>query len=109
METLLTTTRVHYSNRCIYYCCSTRGSVQTPINLPLESPFYLTAYGSKTCQAVRAARSNLEYMYYETEYLTLLTKNDYAGAYPYGASRDAAGHVIYYCEEYKSKNRHNVE
>lgn len=86
-----------YSNRRIYYCCSTRGSVQTPISLPLDWPFYLIAYGSKTCQAVRGAMSNLEYIYYETEYLTILTKNDYAGAHPYGVTRDPAGHVIYYC------------
>lgn len=86
-----------HSNRLIYYCCSTRGSAQTPISLPLDSPFYLIAYGGKTCQAVRGAMSSLEYIYYETEYLTLLSQNDYAGAHPFGATRDPHGHVIYYC------------
>ena len=85
------------SNRRIYYCCSTRGSAQTPINLPLVSPFYLIAYGSKICQSVRGAKASLEYIYYETEYLTMMTLNDYGGVHPYGATRDPRGHVIFYC------------
>ncbi|KAL9956919.1 hypothetical protein ACROYT_G038479 [Oculina patagonica] len=88
---------VYDQNTRIYYCCSTRGSALSPISLPLDWPFYLIAYGSKTCQAVRGAMSNLEYIYYETEYLTILSKNDYAGAHPYGVTRDPVGHVIYYC------------
>ena len=91
------TTAFSHLIRRIYYCCTTRGSAQAPISLPLDSPFYLIAYGSTTCQAVKGAVSSLEYIYYETEYLTILSKNDYYGAHPFDARRDPIGHVIYYC------------
>lgn len=85
------------SNRRISYCCSVLGSTQTPIDLPLTSPFYLIAYGSKVCQLVRGAQSSLEYIFYETEYSTFMTKNDYGGAHPYGVTRDPQGQMIFYC------------
>ena len=88
--------------------CSTTGSTQTPISLPLDSPFYLIAYGSKTCQAVRGTKSTLEFIYYETEFFTVLSLNDYGGTHPYGASRGTTGHVIFYCyytREYHKKNQ----
>ncbi|CAH3044625.1 unnamed protein product [Porites lobata] len=85
------------SNTLIYYCCSTSGSAQYPISLPLESPFYLIAYGTRTCQAVRGAKSTLEYIYYETEIFTLMSMDDYGGAHPYGVAKGGKGHVIFYC------------
>ena len=85
------------SNRRISYCCSVLGSTQTPIDLPLTSPFYLIAYDSKVCQLVRGAQSSLEYIFYETEYSTFMTKNDYGGAHPYGVTRDPQGQMIFYC------------
>ena len=81
----------------MYYCCSTSGSAQHPISLPLESPFYLIAYGTRTCQAVKGAKSTLEYIYYETEIFTLMSMDDYGGAHPYGVAKGGKGHVIFYC------------
>lgn len=36
----------------IEFCCKTNGSVDIPINLPTEIPFYLFPYKNKTCQKV---------------------------------------------------------
>ncbi len=38
------------------YCCSTKGDVNKPINLPNTKPFYLMTYGSPTCQKVAGTK-----------------------------------------------------
>ncbi|XP_048576214.1 uncharacterized protein LOC5520256 isoform X2 [Nematostella vectensis] len=81
----------------IFFCCSTKGDKRTAIDLPLVSPFYLIAYASSSCQRVRGATATREFIYYETEYYTLSTKNDYGGAHPYRVTRSRYGHTIYYC------------
>ncbi|EDO47953.1 predicted protein [Nematostella vectensis] len=86
----------------IFFCCSTKGDKRTAIDLPLVSPFYLIAYASSSCQRVRGATATREFIYYETEYYTLSTKNDYGGAHPYRVTRSRYGHTIYYCY-YKHK------
>ncbi len=40
----------------IKYCCSTKGDVNKPINLPNTRPFYLMTYDSPTCQKVAGTK-----------------------------------------------------
>ena len=79
----------------IGFCCGTSGSKTSPINLPVESPFYLLAYSSKECQQVKWAVASLEWIHYDTE-----NDNNYDakfGHYPYGAVGGINGHTIHYC------------
>ena len=51
----------------INFCCQTFGWVSDPIELPIESPFYLIAHNSKDCQEVLKTIHTLEYIRYDTE------------------------------------------
>ena len=91
----------------IYFCCQTFGSRSDPIELPIESPFYLIAYNSRSCQEVLKTIHTLEYIRYDTE--NDMNQDSQAHTYPYGA--DLSMPYIYYCY-YRGKAflllRHNT-
>ena len=78
----------------INFCCQTFGSVSDPIELPIESPFYLIAYNSKNCQEVLKTLHTLEYIRYDTE--NDMNHDRQSHPYPYGADYWSTPY-IYYC------------
>lgn len=77
----------------IFFCCQTVGSTGTPIELPIDKPFYLIAYNSKNCQEVLKTTHTLEFIRYDTEN----DKNHDSLAYPYPYGADSFVPYIYYC------------
>ena len=80
----------------IYFCCHIMGNKNTPVTLPLESPFFLLAYGGASCQSVKGARSWLQWVFYDADDMSF-ESNRYAGAVPYWARSKYGNHKIYYC------------
>lgn len=78
----------------IYFCCQDVGSVSDPIELPIESPFYLIAYNSRTCQEVLKTIHTVEYIGYDTE--NDMNHDSQYHPYPYGADWNGLPY-IYYC------------
>ena len=77
----------------ISFCCQTAGWVSDPIELPIESPFYLIAYNSRICQEVLKTIHTTEYIRYDTE--NDINHDNRYHPYPYGA--DWSIPYIYYC------------
>lgn len=77
----------------IKFCCQTVGSIDDPIELPIESPFYLIAFNNKRCQEVLKTIHTVEFIRYDTE--NDLNHNSQAYPYPFGA--DFPDPYIYYC------------
>lgn len=77
----------------IFFCCQDYGSVDNPIELPIDTPFYLIAYNGKRCQEVLKTIHTIEFIVYDTE--DDLNHNSQAWPYPFGADRYQP--YIYYC------------
>lgn len=77
------------------YCCSTKGDVNKPINLPNTRPFYLTTYDSPTCQKVAGTKVSSEFVKFDDN--DNGNKDTATGAHPYGPSEDKFNIKIYYC------------
>ncbi len=77
----------------IQFCCQTAGLTSTPIELPIDSPFYLMAFNNKVCQEVLKTIHTMEYIRYDTE--NDLNHNSQYWPYPFGA--DLRDPYIYYC------------
>ena len=77
----------------IYFCCQTVGSSSTPVELPIDKPFYLIAFNNKQCQEVLKAIHTMEFIRYDTEN----TNNHDKQNYPYPYSADLHLPYIYYC------------
>ena len=77
----------------IKFCCQTIGSTYDPIELPIESPFYLIAFNNKRCQEVLKTIHTVEFIRYDTE--NDLNHNSQSYPYPFGA--DLSDPYIYYC------------
>ncbi|EDO33752.1 predicted protein [Nematostella vectensis] len=83
------------SHTTINYCCSTKGNVNNPIQLPALKPFYLLTYGSAQCQKVSGTKVTSEFIKFDDDDEG---NTDYAdGAHPYGPSEDPFNLKIYYC------------
>ena len=77
----------------IFFCCQEYGSVNNPIELPMDTPFYLIAYNGKRCQEVLKTIHTIEFIVYDTE--DDINHNSQAWPYPFGADRYQP--YIYYC------------
>lgn len=77
----------------IQFCCQTVGSTRDPIQLPIDSPFYLMAFNNKRCQEVLKTIHTMEYIRYDTEN----DVNHDSQAYPYPFGADFREPYIYYC------------
>ena len=77
----------------IFFCCQTVGSSSSPVELPIDKPFYLIAFDNKECQEVLKTIHTTEFIRYDTENTNNHDKQDYP--YPYGA--DLYLPYIYYC------------
>lgn len=77
----------------IYFCCQSFGWTSDPIELPIESPFYLIAFNNKQCQEVLKTIHTVEYIRYDTEN----DINHDSQAYPYPFGADFREPYIYYC------------
>ncbi|XP_022794893.1 uncharacterized protein LOC111333559 [Stylophora pistillata] len=84
---------VYNQDTLIYFCCKTTGFIIKRIALPVSKPFYLMAFGSKTCQEVQGAVYSLEYVVFDTENTNNMDSRVYP--YPYGADRKEP--TIHYC------------
>ncbi|XP_032235096.2 uncharacterized protein LOC5510145 isoform X2 [Nematostella vectensis] len=84
-------------NTLIYFCCRSDGSKTIPIPLPTETPFFLLAQGSASCQQVQYAVAVTEWLRFDTEDVN--NGDGYGGSYPYGAGIN--DHTMHYCY-YKS-------
>ena len=82
----------------IFFCCQTWGSIDHPIELPIDTPFYLIAYKKKLCQEVSKTVHTTEFIRYDTEDDN--NHDSQASPYPYGANFHQP--YIYYCY-YKGK------
>ena len=77
----------------IFFCCQTVGSSSSPVELPIDKPFYLIAFNNKKCQEVSKTIHTTEFIRYDTENTNNHDKQGYH--YPYGA--DLYLPYIYYC------------
>ena len=78
----------------IKYCCQDQGLWTKSIQLPVDKPFYLLPYNSKSCQRVRGAISTLDYINFDTE------NTDNFDAFTPShvfANKDRSLPKIYYC------------
>uniref|UniRef100_A0A2C9JKP1 Apextrin C-terminal domain-containing protein n=1 Tax=Biomphalaria glabrata TaxID=6526 RepID=A0A2C9JKP1_BIOGL len=75
------------------FCCRRDGDVDTPMKLPIRSPFYLYRYGGR-CQQVREMDVVEEFVLIDSEDTN---NNDQRyGAYPDGAQNDVRLELCYY-------------
>jgi len=79
----------------VKYCCSTKGDVTKPINLPNTAPFYLMTYDSPTCQKVAGMKASSEFIKFDDN--DKGNTNAAVGAHPYGPSEDKFNTKVYYC------------
>lgn len=77
----------------VSFCCQTVGSIDDPIELPIDEPFYLIAYRSKRCQEVLKTIHTVEFIRFDTEH----DKNhdNWGVTHPFGV--DSQPPEIYYC------------
>ncbi|XP_074638426.1 uncharacterized protein LOC141896933 [Acropora palmata] len=77
----------------VSFCCQTVGSIDDPIELPIDEPFYLIAYRSKRCQEVLKTIHTVEFIRFDTEH----DKNhdNWGLTHPFGV--DSQPPEIYYC------------
>lgn len=83
------------SHTTIKYCCSTKGNVNNPIQLPALRPFYLLTYDSAQCQKVAGTKVISEFIKFDDDDQGNTDAAD--GAHPYGPSEDPFNLKIYYC------------
>lgn len=83
---------VYNQDTKMFFCCQSTGSYQSPIELPIESPFYLIAFTTR-CQEVLNTIHTMEYIAYDTEDDNNHDQKTFP--YPYGASFKEP--TIYYC------------
>lgn len=79
----------------VSFCCQTVGSIDDPIELPIDEPFYLIAYRSNRCQEVLKTIHTAEFIRYDTEH----DKNhdNWGLTHPFGVdSRPLEIHYCYY-------------
>lgn len=77
----------------IFFCCQIVGSPSVPIELPIDTPFYLMTFNNKKCQEVLKTIYTTEFIRYDTENDNNHDKQSYP--YPFGA--DLYLPYIYYC------------
>jgi len=77
----------------ILFCCQSVGSPDSPVELPIDTPFYLIAFNNKKCQEVLKTIHTTEYIRYDTEN----DNNHDKQAYPYPFGADLYPPYIYYC------------
>ncbi|XP_068672672.1 uncharacterized protein [Montipora foliosa] len=77
----------------ISFCCQDVGSVDDPIELPIDEPFYLIAFNSKRCQEVLKAIHTAEFIRYDTENDN--NHDSWGYTHPYGVGSNFL--EIYYC------------
>ena len=83
------------SHTTINYCCSTKGNVNNPIQLPALKPFYLLTYDSAQCQKVAGTKVTSEFIKFDDD--DQGNTDAAGGAHPYGPSEDPFNLKIYYC------------
>ena len=83
------------SHTTINYCCSTKGNVNNPIQLPALKPFYLLTYDSAQCQKVAGTKVTSEFIKFDDD--DQGNTDAAGGSHPYGPSEDPFNLKIYYC------------
>ena len=78
----------------IRYCCQDQGLWTNSIQLPVDKPFYLLPYSSKSCQRVRGAISTLDYIIFDTE--DTINHDEFASSHVF-TNKDKNLPKIYYC------------
>lgn len=83
------------SHTTINYCCSTKGNINNPIQLPALKPFYLMTYDSAQCQKVAGTKVTSEFIKFDDD--DQANTDAAGGEHPYGPSEDPFNLKIYYC------------
>lgn len=83
------------SHTTINYCCSTKGNINNPIQLPALKPFYLLTYDSAQCQKVAGTKVTSEFIKFDDD--DQANTDAAGGEHPYGPSEDPFNLKIYYC------------
>ena len=86
-------------NTLIRYCCMTSGSVETPITLPTNSPFYLFPY-IKKCQEVKGMSVTREWFNWDDEDRKNI--NEKEGDHPF-CKENMYGRKLFYCFYYNDE------